>query len=51
MSGYALWTEVAIGVLLVGAPVVFLWFLKDALRLLRGLGNGEERGGAPKDRP
>lgn len=51
MSGYALWTEAAIWVLLIGAPAVFLWFLKDALRLLRGLGNGEEGGDAATDRP
>ncbi len=41
MSGYALWTELAIWVLVVGTPVVFAWFLKDAARLIRGLGREE----------
>lgn len=41
MSGYAVWTEVAIWLLVLGAPAIFAWFLKDAVRLVRGLGRGD----------
>lgn len=41
MNGYAFWTHLSIVILLVGAPLVFLWFLGDALDLLRGLGRME----------
>jgi hypothetical protein len=36
-----LWTWVSIGILLFGAPLVFLWFLRDARKLLQGLGQSE----------
>lgn len=42
MSGYAVWTEVAIWVLVIGTPAIFVWFLTDAARLLQGLGREEE---------
>lgn len=48
MSGYRFWTDVAIAVLLLGAPAVFIWFLTDAVRLLCGLGDDrreKDRGG------
>ena len=35
MSGWEIGTWIAIGVLFVGSVAVFLWFLGDALRLLR----------------
>lgn len=55
MSGYAVWTRIAIGVLVLGSPLVFLWFLKDAARLLQGFGGpggavngGETTGEEPR---
>lgn len=51
MSGYALWTRIAIGVLVIGAPLVFLWFLGDAARLLRGLGSASESESEPGSEP
>lgn len=51
MSGYALWTDLAIWVLVLGAPAVFAWFLKDALRLLRGLGREESPPRREESRP
>lgn len=33
---YAVWTWVAIGILVLGAPLVFLWFLREAGDLLGG---------------
>lgn len=35
MSGWEIGTWIAIGVLAVGSVAVFLWFLNDAVRLLR----------------
>lgn len=35
MSGWELGTWAAIGVLAVGSVAVFIWFLRDAIRLLR----------------
>lgn len=50
-----LWTRLSIGVLVFGAPLVFAWFLGDAIRLLRGVGgddDGTERDArGPEGRP
>ena len=35
---YETWTWLAIGVLVLGAPVIFVWFLKDAAKLLGRIG-------------
>lgn len=40
MIGYEAWTRLAIAILVVGAPLVFFWFLRDAVRIVRGLGGG-----------
>lgn len=50
-----LWTRLSIAVLVFGAPLVFAWFLGDALRLLRGVGRKDDEEGrarpGPEDRP
>jgi hypothetical protein len=35
MTALELWTWIAIGVLIVGASAVFVWFLRDVLRIWR----------------
>lgn len=35
MSSLAFWTWLAIGVLTLGSAAVFLWFLRDLLRMAR----------------
>ena len=43
MSGaFEAWTRLAIGILVFGAPVVLVWFLKDAVRLFEELGRPRE---------
>lgn len=42
MTATELWTWISIGILVLGAPLVFAWFLRDALALLAGLGEPKE---------
>lgn len=44
MTATEAWTWLSIGILVLGAPLVFLWFLRDAIRLLAGLGREREEG-------
>lgn len=39
VSGLALWTRAAIVVLVVLPPVIFVLFLRDAVRLMREIGD------------
>lgn len=41
-AALTLWTWVAIVVLVVGSLAVFVWFLRDASRLMRSLKDGED---------
>lgn len=42
MSAFEWWTWVSIAVLVVAAPLVFGWFLRDAIELLKGLGREDD---------
>lgn len=44
MSAWDLWTWVAIAVLVLGAPLIFIWFLVDAVRLISGTGTDDDAG-------
>lgn len=46
MSQLALWTWLSIGALIVVPPVVFVFFLRDAARVLRAMGQTRFEGDA-----
>lgn len=48
MSALELWTRVAIGVLTLGSLIVFVWFVRDLLRMGR---EGPAHRAAPADPP
>jgi hypothetical protein len=43
MSAWELFTWISIAVLVLGSGAVFAWFLRDALRLLRGFDDDDRR--------
>ncbi len=41
MTGWGLWTWISVFILGPGALVIFIWFLRDAKRLIRQIGERE----------